>query len=77
MEEVALKRVAMKRIQATRFRSLFLMHVVFPEPPHTSGRHALAFEFPVFRRRNLRQAGLTIGLAFFPELHYMRRSFAP
>jgi hypothetical protein len=30
-----------------------------------------------FRNQNLRQAGLTIGLVFFPELHYMRRSFAP
>jgi hypothetical protein len=37
----------------------------------------VAFEFPRFRNQNLRQAGLTIGLVFFPELHYMRRSFAP
>lgn len=38
---------------------------------------AIAFEFSGFRRWNLRQAGLTIGLVFFPELHYMRRSFVP
>jgi hypothetical protein len=37
----------------------------------------VAFEFSRFRGRNLRQAGLTNGLVFFPELHYMRRSFAP
>jgi hypothetical protein len=38
---------------------------------------AVAIEFSRFRHRSLRQAGLTIGLVFFPELHYMRRSFAP
>jgi hypothetical protein len=27
--------------------------------------------------RTCDKAGLTMGLVFFPELHYMRRSFAP
>src|SRR5262245_40542310 len=36
-----LKRVARIGIRATRFKLLFLMHVVHPKPLHTFGRHAL------------------------------------
>jgi len=40
-----LERVARKRVRATRFKLLSLMHVVLPKPLPTFGRHALGCRF--------------------------------